>query len=466
MKQFLSFLTTILSVLNMSAQTDAAKYFTNNPFGWATCQNVDGTQYAMRGGAINGYESAKTITLKAKGNGATDDTNISNAIKTYDVIILDGSNGDFTIASQIKITNTQNKTIVGINNARLCTKFFLTSDMLTKLKAYNLEKLSSTTQMTGTLPNGETLTCDERAFYTKKALMEVTGDYNLTFKRSGIFSFNSTDQNIIIRNLTFVGPGSIDIDGVDLISQYGATFVWIDHCDFIDGLDGCLDSGKREGTPMFVTYSWNKFHYTERSFSHSYCNGTGWMSGKNHQYITYANCWWAEGCGRRLPQADDVDIHVLNCYYTCTGNAAGIAINARSNALVEGTVSIAGVKNPLAFGTTNDIFYTRRNNSFATAPALNSEYSNGSQPVSVPYNYIFIPTDLVPSVLTGPHGAGATLDNNQVLPDFSSNGTPSAIATVSSPASTADMTFNLSGQVAGPSHHGVTIANGKKTLHR
>ena len=57
-----------------------------------------------------------------------DDTQLKQAIAKNDIIIFDGSNGDFTIGETIKLSSTKNKTIIGINNARLCTKFFLTAD--------------------------------------------------------------------------------------------------------------------------------------------------------------------------------------------------------------------------------------------------------------------------------------------------------------------------------------------------
>lgn len=399
---------------------DATSYFNNKPFGWGTCTDPTGTPYNLNGGF--GYGNPKTITLTATGT-ETDGSAINDAVKKYDVVILDGSKGDFIIPSSIKFKNLKNKTIVGYNNARLRTKFELTAEIHAKLKAANLEKLSSTSQITGTLPNGQEVTMDERAFYTKKTMMEATGDYDMTFAKSGIFQLDETDENFIIRNLTLIGPGAVDIDGVDLISQYGANYVWIDHCTFIDGQDGSLDSGKRskEAGYMFVTYSWNKFSYTSKSFSHPYSNGTGWMNGNNHQYITYANCWWSEGCGRRLPQADDVDIHVLNCYHDCRDNGAAITINNNSNALIEGCYAESWVNSPVSFANGGTTFYTTRDNYFPKAPYYNAERVTG-EPLVMPYEYMKMPAADVPNVLTAEvGGAGATLSNEMAMPDVQAN---------------------------------------------
>lgn len=419
MMRFLTTLLAAFAALTADAQvSDASAYFTNKPFGWVTCSSVDGKVYNINGGV--GYGEPKTITLTA--SGGNDDDAVMNAIKKYDIIILDGSRGNFTIASQMKIVGAENKTIVGINNARLCTKFWLTPEIHTALKAAKLDGYSSTKQITGTLPDGQTVTMDERAFYTKKTMMEVTEDYSMSFAQSGIFSFDGSDENIIIRNIVFQGPGSVDVDGVDLISQYGGNHIWIDHCEFIDGMDGNLDTGKKEG--LFVTYSWNIFRYTERSFSHPYSNGCGWLDSADPQlFITYANCIWGAGCSRRLPQVGATHLHLLNCHYDCAGNSVGCAVNgSNSMALIEGNYSEPGVNSPLAFSS--DVrAYSLKGNYFATATQYNTD-RNHNGGCSVPYEYTAIPCSEIRSVLGATHGAGATLDNDMVLPEVEASEKP------------------------------------------
>ena len=195
------------------------------PWGWATCADESGAAYDLTGGC---FTDATKKTLTALGSGQDDDAQIKQAIAQNDIIILDGSNGEFILNEYIKVS-AKNKTIIGINNARLRTKFYLTPDDITYLKAQGLEGLSSTDQYTGILPDGTEITCDKRAFFTKKAMMELqhqkTGQYTLPNK-SGIFSIESGSENIIIRNLSLIGPGSVDIDGVDLITNMG-THVWV-----------------------------------------------------------------------------------------------------------------------------------------------------------------------------------------------------------------------------------------------
>ena len=369
------------------------------PWGWATCSDEAGTAYMLNGG---NFSDATTATLTALGDGKTDDSQIKQAIAKNDIIIFDGSKGDFTIGETMKISSTKNKTLIGINNARLCTKFFLTDEDNAYLKSQNLEGLSSTDQYTGTLPDGTTLTCDRRAFFTKKAIMELqyqkTGAYSLPNK-SGIFHIETSSENIIIRNLSLIGPGAVDIDGADLITNQGK-HVWIDHCTFVDSQDGALDSKVCD----WATYTYNHFYYTSRSYSHAYTCGCGWVS--NHEmviHMTFACNIWGEGCMRRLPQADDCYIHLVNNYHNCAGNSVGMTINSYSRALVEGNYAASGVKSPLT-GSGANRNVTAKDNSFSA--------SSVGEPVSVPYQYTMMPAADVPAALGGEEGAGAKLGND------------------------------------------------------
>ena len=388
MKKIILTLLSVLTLMPAMAGNNVA------PWGWATCADESGTAYALTGGC---FTDAKTTTLTALGNGQADDNQIKLAISQNDIIIFDGSNGDFTINEYMKIS-AKNKTLVGINNARLCTKFYLTADDNAYLKSKNLDQYSSTDQYTGTLPDGAEITCDKRAFFTKKAMMELqyqkTGAYTLPNK-SGIFSIESASDNIIIRNLSLIGPGAVDIDGVDLITNMG-THVWIDHCTFQDSQDGALDSKRCD----WATYTYNYFFYTERSYSHAYTCGCGWADGQMILHLTFASNLWGEGCMRRLPQCGDCYVHLVNNYHNCPGNSVGMTINDNCKALVENNYAAAGVNKPLT-GDGSGRNITVSGNNF-------SGTSIGST-VTVPYQYTKIAAANVPSNLTGEEGAGATL---------------------------------------------------------
>jgi len=385
-----------------ATETDAANYFTNRPFGWGTCSNANGSAYTLDGGAR--AEEPKTFVLYASGS---DDRNaIQKAITDNDIIVFDGSKGDFIVSKSISLYGLKNKTIVGRNNARLCTQWYITPELKQILVDANLGQYSSSSGTGGTLSNGKEVD-EEREWKTRQTIIDHTGDETEAYRNSGFFQINTTNENMIFRNLVFVGPGSVDVGGADIISNNGATHVWIDHCEFIDGMDGNLDSGKREGSEQFVTYSWNIFHYTDRSYSHPYSNGVGWNKGYL-QYITYAYNIWGAGCMNRLPQADWVYIHLANNYYNCPNNSVAIAINANSHALVEGNYAASGVRNAFKPGNQSDLYYVSRNNyGFGSY----NDKTNTELSLEVPYTYSYIPVESVPSVLQSKHGAGATIDD-------------------------------------------------------
>ncbi len=390
------------NVLSQTTAEEVISYFHIKPFGWATCSNVRGNPYHLCGG----NRSAHPDTIILYSNGENDRERIMDAIANFDVIILDGEKGDFSISNSMSIPNIKDKTILGRNNARLCTQWHITPELKQALTDANLEKYSSSSGTGGTLSNGRHVD-EERELHTRQTIIDFLGDEKENYRSSGILNMDSSNENIIIRNLIFVGPGSVDVGGADLISNYGATHVWIDHCEFIDGMDGNLDSGKREGGEQFVTYSWNIFRYTERSFSHPYSNGVGWNKGYL-QYITYAYNIWGEGCTNRMPLADWVYIHLLNNYYNCAPKSTAIAINANSHALIEGNYAEDGISRPFYPGNYADLYYHTRNN-YGLGRYDNS--SNTDISLEVPYNYNVIPTDKVPQLLQSPYGAGATIDD-------------------------------------------------------
>ena len=131
-------------------------------------------------------------------------------------------------------------------------------------------------------------------------------------------------NNIIIRNVTFVGPGAYDCDGWDNLCLDKATNVWVDHCDFQDGCDGNFDI---KGTSDNITVTWCRFRYLKApkaggsggSDDHRFSNLVG--SGSSDKptdgtyNITYGFCWWDEGCKQRMTRCRNALIHFRNCYW-------------------------------------------------------------------------------------------------------------------------------------------------------
>lgn len=131
-------------------------------------------------------------------------------------------------------------------------------------------------------------------------------------------------KNIILRNLTFEGPGAYDCDGWDNLCLDKATNVWVDHCDFQDGVDGNFDI---KGTSDNITVSWCRFRYLkapkaggsggadDHRFSNLVGSGSSDKPTDGTYNITYAFCWWDEGCKQRMTRCRNCLLHFLNCYW-------------------------------------------------------------------------------------------------------------------------------------------------------
>nr|WP_315159327.1 T9SS type A sorting domain-containing protein [uncultured Flavobacterium sp.] len=163
------------------------------------------------------------------------------------------------------------------------------------------------------------------------------GDSPASAANSGILYIKSGSNNVIIRNLIFEGPGAYDVDGRDNLTNEG-TNIWVDHCEFLDGMDGNFDI---KGDADNVTVSWCKFTYLKTptaggsggSADHRFTNlvGSGITDfpSDGRFSVTFQNCYWAEGCKARMPRARNAELHVLNCYYkTSVSGASAVGLGA------------------------------------------------------------------------------------------------------------------------------------------
>lgn len=172
--------------------------------------------------------------------------------------------------------------------------------------------------------------------------------------KSGILVLKNC-QNIILRNLTFKGAGAYDIDGNDNLTIQNCQRIWVDHCDFQDGVDGNLDC--QHGSD-FITISWCRFRYLIAPWNggsggasdHRYTNLIG-NDDKNadedegHLRITYASCWWDEGCRERMPRIRFGQVHIVNCLYSSSVANYCVGTGYRCNTYVEKCVFV-NQKNP------------------------------------------------------------------------------------------------------------------------
>ncbi len=400
MKKYL--LTLTATLLSMTAVADG--YDLDKPFGFCTVSSrTDASStFNITGGGVYTYPipdgfTGKATTLKSNGQDMKGD--IQNAIKQNDVVILDGADGEFIVSSNIGIT-ASNKTIIGINNAIISTKWYVTDEIKKALNDAGVSKMS-TSGGGGTLPNGQYVS-EEAEYNTRKIIIEMTSDNSENYRKSGCISLSSC-QNIIIRNITFKGPGAIDVGGYDLISCTGAKNCWVDHCEFMDGMDGNFDI---TNAADFNTVSWCVFRYTDRSYMHQNTNLIGSSDSETTGKLntTFAFNWWAAGCNQRMPMGRVGKIHMLNNYYSCSG--ASLCMNPRKNSefLVEGNYFASGVKN--CYKNNDATAVTWADNNVIANTSASKPTSFGTT-VTVPYSYTVATTNDVPDAVQ--NGAGATL---------------------------------------------------------
>lgn len=387
----------ILCAISLPTSAQLSEYDLNTPFGWATSSSLtQGDDYDLTGGGSDGT----SITLTNKGGDMRSE--VENAIENYDIIIFDGSKGDFTISQSIVLEGVKNKTFVGINGARLCTEFYITDEIKNALDKAGV-KDASTSGGGGTLSNGEKVD-EECEFLTRQTLIDLTNDESEMFRKAGLFHLSGC-ENLIFRNLKLVGPGPVDVGGNDLISVIdGTTHCWFDHCDYTDGIDGNMDITVKSD---FITVSWCTFSYTERAYNHMNTNliggdDTASKQGADNLNVTWANCMWGSGCDQRMPMARFGTIHIFNCYYNCSGNKVAINPRKDSEFLIENNYFASGVN---VFSQTDAKAYVWHDNYFEESYKPSNKGS-----VSIPYQYSLYDAHDVAAVVSNPdNGAGATL---------------------------------------------------------
>lgn len=256
---------------------------------------------------------------------------------------------------------------------------------------------------------------------TNKTLLALPGVTLTSTKQdatnSGILYFSSGSSNIILRNLTFVGPGAYDCDGWDLLCFDGVTKAWVDHCDFQDGCDGNFDN---KGKTDNVTVSWCRFRYLKApkaggsggSDDHRFSNLLGSSSSDKPAdgtyNMTWAYCWWDNGCVERMLRCRNASLHFLNCYWN--SNTANYYVGPENADCRFDGCSMQGKPAKAKYFYQN---YSGKNGAiFTDCIAKNGVPANvtGRTVATIPYTYTTeTAADAVTAVTNTTCGAGATL---------------------------------------------------------
>ena len=279
-------------------------------------------------------------------------------------------------------------------------------------------------------------------------------------------------QNIILRNLTFKGAGAYDIDGNDNLTLQGCQRVWVDHCDFQDGVDGNLDC--QHGSD-YICISWCRFRYLVNPWSggsggandHRYTNLIG-SSDKNaaedegHLRITYANCWWDEGCRERMPRIRFGQVHIVNCLYSSSVANYCVGAGYRCNAYVEKCAFISQ-KNPWKNYATSGS-YTDYNITVTDCLGAKDEQSHSGDidyfnPYAVSgYTLTAYGKDLVEAVVKEEAGATLTIEEGQKYTTW--------LASATSVQTSAMDYYTHSGAKTDLQTRGICIGSGKDAAGR
>ncbi|MVT12139.1 pectate lyase family protein [Chitinophaga tropicalis] len=219
-------------------------------------------------------------------------------------------------------------------------------------------------------------------------------------------------SNVIFRNLTFEGPAAYDTDGWDNMTIDNSTNVWVDHCEYQDGLDGNLDI---KGAADYVSVTWCKFTYKktpiaggsggsdDHRFSNLFGSSDGATGDRGKLRVTMQNCWWAEGCKARMPRVRFGKVHLVNNLFNSSVAAQCVMAGFEADLLVESNV-FENVKNPIDLMDKKFTAITVRDNIFTNTSGNTAGSGTSFKP---PYSLSVTPVANVKSQVTA--GAGATL---------------------------------------------------------
>lgn len=178
------------------------------------------------------------------------------------------------------------------------------------------------------------------------ALVNNYRDKAANGQATGIINFKR-NQNVILRNVTFKSAGAYDIDGNDNLTIEESTNCWFDHCDFQDGVDGNADFKNASDN---ISFTWCRFRYliapkaggSGGSNDHRFSNLIGASDNEPDDVgklrITFANCWWDEGCRERQPRVRYGKIHLVNCLFSSSVTNYCIGVGYKAQIYAENCV--------------------------------------------------------------------------------------------------------------------------------
>ncbi|MGN0035990.1 MAG: polysaccharide lyase family 1 protein [Bacteroidaceae bacterium] len=255
---------------------------------------------------------------------------------------------------------------------------------------------------------------------SNKTVLGLPGSYlynnNRTRSGSGILYLKRCN-NIILRNLTFKSAGAYDVDGNDNLCLDNSTTVWVDHCDFQDGVDGNFDC-KAASDNVCVT--WCRFRYliepqaggsggsNDHRFSNLWGSSDSATGDRGHLNTTFQFCAW-EDCAGRMPRVRFGHVHLANCYYAPKAGANTVQCGNESSLLIE-NCHFEGAQQPWADYTNNSTFGLKESGSLMEGCTRPDFYGTGDTfTPSYETPLTLVEAKQVKTIVFGQRGAGATL---------------------------------------------------------
>lgn len=252
---------------------------------------------------------------------------------------------------------------------------------------------------------------------------------DLTADNSGII-YVKRCTNIVFRNLVFEGPGAYDTDGYDNMTLDNCSNVWIDHCEFQDGLDGNFDI---KNMSDYISVTWCKFIYNkapipdgpggsdDHRFSDLFGSGDGATADRGHLRVTMQNNWWAQGCVARMPRVRFGQVHIVNNLFNSTVAKQCVQAGFEADLLIESNV-FENVAKPIDKMNNDFTAITEQNNIFTNTTGNITGSGTAFMP---PYTLNITPVANVKSQVMASAGATLTADCMIVL-DLQTKNKPTA----------------------------------------
>ncbi len=413
MKKLLGIMVLLMSATVSIAQTiDVSKlsaYDKNAPFGF--------------GASVTGGEGGTTVTVE---NFSQLKAQLSAFSTTETIIYVKGT---ITFDGQYEMRGVKNKTIIGLPGA-------------------TFENMN------------EDIPAEDTDAAKKTAI-----------NKTGILLVRECD-NIAIRNLTFKSAGACDFNANDNLYLQGSTNIWVDHCDFQDGVDGNLDICLAADN---ICVSWCRFRYLlpargkgygGSSEDHRFTNLIGNSDSRTEDQgklnITFANCWWDNGCKERMPRVRFGKVHTLNCLYSSENANYCVGGGYKSNVYIEkcAFTSDKAKKTPWKNYATSSGKTDYNVTITGCDGASDKQERSGSIDYFVPsaqYTYDSYDASLVQSTVSNANnGAGPTLQ-------FTSS---SGINTIKTNQRSDMPHYNVKGQQVDSNYKGLVIQGGKKYIQK